>query len=137
MLYETNTRKEKGLIKRMKAAGFPYDKLNDDFDFNRKGFTSITQSHMKQLLQLNWLEKAYNIMFLGPPGLGKTRHSLELGIAAVKAGYNVAFTSLDQLITLFKTVEIRTNSSRRFKQIKSNDLIILDGVGLFPSQGRR
>ncbi|WP_313563848.1 IS21-like element helper ATPase IstB [Ruminiclostridium cellobioparum] len=132
LLYEANARKEKGLLKRMKIAGFPYNELNDNFDFNRKGFSGITRSHVKQLLQLNWLEKAYNIMFLGPPGLGKTRLSVELGIAAVKAGYNVTFTTLDHLMTLFKTAEIRTNSSRRLKQIKSSDLVILDEVGFLP-----
>jgi DNA replication protein DnaC len=132
LLYEANTRKEKGLQKRMKAAAFPYNELSDDFDFNRKGFSGITKSHMKQLSQLNWLEKAYNIMFLGPPGLGKTRLSVEIGMIAVKAGYNVTFTTLDQLMMLFKTAEIRTNSSRRLKQIKSSDLVILDEVGFLP-----
>lgn len=132
LLCETDARKEKSRLKRMKAACFPYDEPADDFDYNRKGFSGITQGHMKQLSQLNWLEKAYNIMFLGPPGLGKTRLSVELGIKAVKAGYNVAFTTLDQLMTLFKTVDIRTHSSRRLKQIKGSDLVILDEVGFLP-----
>lgn len=132
LLCETDARKEKSRLKRMKAACFPYDELADDFDYNRKGFSGITQSHMKQLSQLSWLEKAYNIMFLGPPGLGKTRLSVELGIKAVQAGYNVAFTTLDQLMTIFKTADIRTHSSRRLKQIRDSDLVILDEVGFLP-----
>lgn len=132
LLFETNARKEKHRLKRMKAAYFPYNELECSFDFNRRGFSGITQSHMKQLLQLSWLEKAYNIMFLGPPGLGKTRLSIELGIKAVQAGYNVAFTTLDQLMTIFKTADIRTSSSRRLKQIKDSDLVILDEVGFLP-----
>ena len=87
---------------------------------------------MKQLSELTWLESAFNIMFLGPPGLGKTRLSIGLGIKAIDAGYNVAFVTLEQLMQLLKTEEIRTKSSRRVKQIKNSDLVILDEVGFLP-----
>lgn len=132
LCYEVEARKDKGYQKRLKSATFPFAETTESFNFNRKGFSGITQIHMKQLLQLTWLEKAYNIMFLGPPGLGKTRLSVELGLQAVKVGYNVSFVTLDQLMMLFKTAEIRTKASRRLKQISNSDLIILDEVGFLP-----
>lgn len=130
--YESESRREKGRIKRTKAAAFPYWDTIESFDFNRKGFRGITKLHMKQLSELTWLESAFNIMFLGPPGLGKTRLSIGLGIKAIDAGYNVAFVTLEQLMQLLKTEEIRTKSSRRVKQIKNSDLVILDEVGFLP-----
>jgi len=130
--YESESRREKGRIKRTKAAAFPYWETIESFDFNRKGFRGITKLHMKQLSELIWLESAFNIMFLGPPGLGKTRLSIGLGIKAIDAGYNVAFVTLEQLMQLLKTEEIRTKSSRRVKQIKNSDLVILDEVGFLP-----
>ena len=130
--YESESRREKGRIKRTKAAAFPYWDTIESFDFNRKGFRGITKLHMKQLSELIWLESAFNIMFLGPPGLGKTRLSIGLGIKAIDAGYNVAFVTLEQLMQLLKTEEIRTKSSRRVKQIKNSDLVILDEVGFLP-----
>jgi len=130
--YESESRREKGIIKRTKAAAFPYWDTIESFDFNRKGFRGITKLHMKQLSELIWLESAFNIMFLGPPGLGKTRLSIGLGIKAIDAGYNVAFVTLEQLMQLLKTEEIRTKSSRRVKQIKNSDLVILDEVGFLP-----
>jgi len=92
---ESQSRREKGRIKRTKAATFPYQETLESFDFNRKGFRGITKLHIKQLSELTWLESAFNIMFLGPPGLGKTRLSIGLGIKAIDAGYNVSFVTLE------------------------------------------
>lgn len=129
---EIDGRNAKGKAKRMKAACFPYIEGLDSFDFDRKGFKGINQMHVRQLADLAWLERAYNIMFLGPTGLGKTRLSVGLGIRAVEAGYNVSFVSLDELMRLLKTSEISTRAARRVKFIKASDLVILDEVGFLP-----
>lgn len=129
---EIDGRNAKGKAKRMKAACFPYVEDLESFDFQRKGFKGISKTHIRQLAELAWLEKAYNIMFLGPTGLGKTRLSIGLGVKAVQAGYNVSFVSLDELMRLLKTSEISTRAARRVKTIRNSDLIILDEVGFLP-----
>lgn len=129
---EIDGRNAKGKAKRLKAACFPYAEGLDSFDFNRKGFTGISKAHIKQLAELAWLEKAYNIMFLGPTGLGKTRLSIGLGLKAVEAGYHVSFISLDELMRILKTSEISPRAARRVKAIKNSDLVILDEVGFLP-----
>lgn len=126
---ERNARSQ---AKRMKSACFPYVDGLDGFDFERKGFKGISKAHVQQLAELAWLEKAYNIMFLGPTGLGKTRLSVGLGVKAVQAGYNVSFVNLDELMRLLKTAEISTRAERRIKTIKNSDLVILDEVGFLP-----
>jgi DNA replication protein DnaC len=132
LLCESENRREKSRMKRIKAAAFPYQETLESFDFNRRGFRGISKPHIRQLSELAWLESAFNIMFLGPPGLGKTRLSIGLGLKAIEAGYNVSFVTLDQLMQYIKTAEIRTKSSRRLKQIKNSDLVILDEVGFLP-----
>jgi len=129
---EIEGRNEKGKVKRLKAACFPYVEGLDSFDFHRKGFKGLSKAHISQLAELSWLEKAYNIMFLGPTGLGKTRLSIGLGLKAVEAGYNVSFVSLDELMRLLKTAEISTRAARRVKYIKNSDLVLLDEVGFLP-----
>lgn len=130
--FEIDGRNAKGKAKRLKAACFPYVEGLDSFDFNRKGFTGINKAHIKQLAELAWLEKAYNIMFLGPTGLGKTRLSIGLGLKAVEAGYHVSFINLDELMRLLKTSEISPRADRRVRAIKNSDLVILDEVGFLP-----
>jgi DNA replication protein DnaC len=129
---EIDGRNTRSREKSLKAACFPYSEGLDDFDFNRQGFKGITKSHIRQLAELAWLEKAYNIMFLGPTGLGKTRLSIGLGLKAVEKGYNVSFVSLDELMRLLKTSEISTKAARRIRMIKNSDLVILDEVGFMP-----
>lgn len=129
---EIDGRNAKGKAKRLKAAGFPYLEGLERFDFQRKGFKGISHSHIRQLAELAWLEKAYNIMFMGPTGLGKTRLAIGLGLKAVEAGYNVSFVTLDELMRILKTSEISTRASRKIKAIKNSDLIILDEVGFMP-----
>lgn len=129
---EIDGRNARGKAKRLKAACFPYVEGLDSFDFERKGFKGINKAHIRQLAELAWLEKAYNIMFLGPTGLGKTRLSVGLGLKAIEVGYNVVFISLDELMRLLKTSEISTRAARRVRAIKKSDLVILDEVGFLP-----
>jgi DNA replication protein DnaC len=129
---EIDGRNKRGKAKRLKAACLPYVEGLDNFDFNRKGFKGISKAHIRQLTELTWLEKAYNIMFLGPAGLGKTRLAVGLGLKAIEAGYNVAFVTLDELMRLLKTAEISTKSARRVRVIKKSDLVLLDEVGFLP-----
>lgn len=129
---EIDGRNTRSREKRLKAACFPFIEGLDDFNFDRQGFKGITKAHIRQLAELAWLEKAYNIMFLGPTGLGKTRLSIGLGLKAVEKGYNVSFVSLDELMRLLKTSEISTKAARRIRTIKNSDLVILDEVGFMP-----
>jgi len=82
---ERDERAGKAHSKRMKEAGFPYIATIEGFDF---GFQRcVSKKHMLQLKELSWLESAFNILFIGPPGVGKSHLSISLGIAAVDAGY--------------------------------------------------
>lgn len=73
----------------MKQAAFPHYKTMDEFDF---GFqTSVTRRQIQQLLDMHWLEKAFNILFFGPPGVGKSHLATGLGVHAVRLGYHVSF----------------------------------------------
>ena len=79
-----------------------------------------------------WVEKAFNLFFLGPPSIGKTHLALCLGIKAVQIGYQVSFVTLDQLIDILKTESALSRSKRRLKQIMSSQLVIIDEVGFLP-----
>lgn len=59
---------------------------------------------------MTWLEQAYNICFLGPPGVGKTHLAIALSVQALNMGYPVAFETLDSLMKILKTSEISSAS---------------------------
>jgi len=127
---ERDSRADKARNKRMKDASFPYMATIEGFDF---GFQrSVSKKHMLQLKELTWLESTFNILFIGPPGVGKSHLSVALGIAAVNAGYKVMFIHMQQLIHIFRTLEISSKSKLLLKKVTQADLIIIDEIGFQP-----
>jgi DNA replication protein DnaC len=78
------------------------------------------------------LEQAFNVVFLGAPGLGKTHLATALGCSAVDAGYSVCFVTLDDLIRVLKTAEISKTNKARLAQLRRASLVIVDEVGFTP-----
>lgn len=127
---ELSKRVDVGRLRRIKMSNLPFHKTLDDFDF---GFqTSISRRQMQQLAEMAWLEGAYNIMFLGPPGVGKTHLSVALGIAAIDAGYRVFFATMEHLMQWLKTELISNRSQKELRRLYRANLVILDEVGFQP-----
>ncbi|TDT45772.1 IS21-like element helper ATPase IstB [Fonticella tunisiensis] len=127
---EIKAKDKKAQEKRLKMAGFPIKKIIEDFDFNFQ--KSITKKQVNRLLEMDWIDKVYNLIFLGPPGVGKTHLSIALGYKAVEMGYRVTFTSMDNLIYSLKTQEISRKSKGKVNKIYSSDLVIIDEIGYLP-----
>ena len=127
---EVQSRDKRAEAERIKQARIPAEKSFDDFDTDfQKG---ISKEQMDTLAKLEWLDKAFNIVLIGPPGTGKTHVALAIGNKAVKEGYKVFFSTMDSLNHILKTQEISIKSAARVRWISKCDLLIIDEVGYLP-----
>ncbi len=127
---EAVAREKKAIADRTKQARLPTFKSFKEFDTDFQ--KSITQQQLSTLESLEWVEQAFNLVLIGPPGTGKTHLALAVGNKAVEAGYKVFFATMDSLMHILKTQEISVKSAARVRWINKCDLVIVDEVGYLP-----
>jgi DNA replication protein DnaC len=115
---------------KMRFAGFPVEKSLDDFNF--KFQPSIDKKVIKELTTLRFLHNTENVVFLGPPGVGKTHLAIGLGIEAVKSGHAVYFTNASALVEKLKTASRKDVLEGKLRKLSKFKLIIIDEIGYLP-----
>ena len=123
---EIEAKNEKRLERNLKQAAFLEYKTLDEFVISEQ--QSLSQRQLNQLKELTWLEQGYNMVLLGPPGVGKTHLAIGLGIHAINSGFKVMFATMNDLVHWLKTEEIVRTSSTKIKRITKADLVIIDDL---------
>ncbi len=119
-----------GVESRLKIARLPWVKTLEQFDFSFQ--PTIERKRVRQLSTLACVERAENLILLGPPGVGKTHLAVALGIKAVEAGHRVLFLSLDALLNKLKKARDENRLERQLQQWVYPKLLTLDEIGYLP-----
>ncbi len=127
---EVSARDSHGGSARVKAARFPATKTIDDFDFTVQ--TSVSRQVIAHLAQLDFLAEAHNVVFLGPPGTGKTHLSIGLGVAAARRGHRVAFATAHQWVNRLGAAKRAGRLDEELERLGRIPLLIVDEVGYIP-----
>lgn len=127
---EIKYRQNKAKERRIKEAGFPYPKYLKDFDLSF--CRSINKKQFNQLAELTWIDGLYNLIFSGPPGVGKTHLAIALGYHACEEGYKVSYSTMHSLMRCITTEEIDRRSRSKMNRIRKSNLLIVDEVGYLP-----
>jgi DNA replication protein DnaC len=122
-------RTERRMNRNLAGAHFPVIKRIEDFIF--EGLKGIIEQQVQNLLEFTWIDRNENLLFFGPPGLGKTHLSIALGLEAIQKGYTVCFERITSLVKLLKTMDVQ-RSSTFLNRIMKSDVLIIDEIGYTP-----
>ena len=92
---------------------------------------SLRREPMKSLHELGLVERRENVVFLGPPGVGKTHLAISLAIAAAQSGRRVYCGTLADLITSLEEAR-PPGGCRRLKVLTHPALLVVDEIGYLP-----
>jgi DNA replication protein DnaC len=92
---EVETTQARRLASRLRFACLPTESSLDAVDFTAQ--PGVDEKLIRELASLRFLNDAGNILFVGPPGTGKTMLAIGLARAAAQAGHRVYFTTADEL----------------------------------------
>lgn len=114
----------------IKVANFPFLKTFDDFDFSFQ--SSINKNEILDLKYLKFIENHENIIFVGPPGVGKTHLATSLGMESAINRISTYFISCHDLVLQLKKAHLENRLEQRLKHFLSYSVLIIDEVGYLP-----
>jgi DNA replication protein DnaC len=127
---EWQGRYQRGIEARLRLARLPWVKTLEQFDFDFQ--PSLDRRQVRELAGLTFVERAHNVVLLGPPGVGKTHLAIGLGVKAVEAGYSVLFLSLESLMSRLSKAVNENRLERSLQQLVYPKVLIIDEVGYLP-----
>jgi DNA replication protein DnaC len=124
---EVEARKQTAHQNRRKAAHLPVSKTLDAFDFSFQ--PELSERRVRELAELSFVRTHSNVIFLGPPGVGKTHLALSLAESALAAGYSVFFSTLTDLVKDLEAASQQHTLKSRLRRYITPQVLVIDEIG--------
>jgi DNA replication protein DnaC len=136
---EVTAKTAKHVTMRTSLARFPFVKSLEAFEFGYQ--PSVDRKQIQTLSTCRFVEHGENVVLLGPPGVGKTRLAVGLGLKAIEHGYRVLFTTAAAMLTTLSRAHSDGRLDDKLKVFTVPRVLIIDelpahrqprGQSLFP-----
>ena len=124
---EQEMRQQRSLQTRLKLSRLPPKKRLDSFDFQFQ--PNMDERQIRELESLAFAHRQENILFLGPPGVGKSHLGIGLCMTALQKGMTVYFTSMDRLLADLFKAHNEGKLERRWKVYQRPSILMIDEIG--------
>jgi DNA replication protein DnaC len=127
---EVSARESHGGEGRIRAARFPARKSLEEFDYDHA--RSLKRDTVMHLGTLDFVNARENVVFLGPPGTGKTHLAIGLAIRACQAGHRVLFATASEWVARLADAHHAGRLQTELIRLGRYPLLVVDEVGYIP-----
>jgi DNA replication protein DnaC len=126
---EINQRRQRDLERRIKAAKLPLKHDLDQYDYSF--MNGISKQQLSQLRECQWLEQNFNVVLMGPCGIGKTLIAAGLCYDALKMGYKAYFRTMEQINEILIMKDITRSALIEYNKLLKAHLLVIDDIMMF------
>jgi len=125
---ELAVRSDRHINRRLRQACFREVKTLEDFDWSFNA--SIKKKQVYDLATCRFIREARSILWLGPPGVGKSHLCQAIGYQAIKSGHTVLYRSIFDVVRDFLHDEAVSGQEKVLAKYLKPDLLIVDDMGM-------
>jgi DNA replication protein DnaC len=123
---EIKHRHQKDQERKIKTARLPGAHALRDYDCSL--VEGMPAARLEQLKELTWLDQNFNMIVMGPNGIGKSFLAAGLCHHAIEEGYRAYFRPMEQVMAMLRTKEMSKSAMVDYRRLLKAQLLVIDDI---------